>query len=59
MQEFNITIEEADSNNGSIDRRQQMWSFVTYLVKRVVVLISFGPGVVGLLWLLGRIFKKR
>ena len=29
-----------------------------YLLKRFVLLVSFGPGVLGFLWLIGRILKR-
>lgn len=29
-----------------------------YLLRRFVLLVSFGPGVLGLLWLIGRIIKR-
>lgn len=29
-----------------------------YLVKRFLLILSFGPGVLGFLWLLGRIVRR-
>jgi|GEM_PF-528914 hypothetical protein len=29
-----------------------------YLLRRFVLLVSFGPGVLGLLWLIGRIIRR-
>jgi len=59
MTEFETTIEETES---AADEREQVkdrvWGFLTYLLKRMIVLISFGPGIVGVVWLLGRILKR-
>jgi len=38
--------------------KQRAWDFLVYLFKRFILFVSFGTGVMGLLWLLGRIFKR-
>ena len=59
MTEFDTAPDETGS---AVDEREQLkdrvWSLLNYLFKRVIVLVSFGPGIVGVVWLLGRIFKR-
>lgn len=60
MQDYDATAEEAEASaNQRAELIERALTFVKYLLKRLVLLISFGPGILGLLWLLGRIFKKR
>jgi hypothetical protein len=60
MQDFDAATQEAES---SVNKRAEMieraTSFFRYLLQRVVAIVAFGPGILGVLWLLGRIFKKR
>jgi len=59
MQDFDTTMEQAatlgDEREGL---RQRVWEFLIQLLRKVVLFISFGPGVLGVLWILGRIFKR-
>ncbi len=58
MQDFEATMETQTA--ADTERlRDRLWSFLIYVLKRLILVISFGPGVLGLLWLVGRIFKRR
>ena len=58
MQDFDTTM-ETETSDTQERLRDRLWAFLTYVLKRVVLVISFGPGILGLLWLFGRIFKRR
>lgn len=57
MQDFETTTDETNSEDekGFAERSGQISK---NLIKRFILLISFGPGILGFLWLLGRIFKR-
>lgn len=60
MTEFDSTAEGTDvtgdeERENSSHRTKSWWSA---LVKRSVLFISFGPGVLGFLWLIGRIIRR-
>lgn len=59
MQDFDISQDEDisdDRHNGS--NRDHLLDLFHNLLKKLVVFISFGPGVLGVLWFLGKIFKR-
>ena len=62
MQEFDTTMGQTEpkgpDNNDREALKEQAWGYLTYFFKRLVVLVSFGPGILGVVWLLGRIFKR-
>lgn len=58
MQDFDATTVEEARTLGQDEIRERIWEFLTYLLKRVILFVSFGPGVLGVLWLLGRIFRR-
>ncbi len=55
---------EAIMDDGSLasdDReaiKQHIWDLVTYALKRFVLFVSFGPGILGVLWVIGKIFRR-
>lgn len=60
MTEFDSTAEGTDvssdeAHENSSHRTKGWWSAT---VKRTVLFISFGPGVLGFLWLIGRILRR-
>jgi hypothetical protein len=60
MTEFDSTAEGTDAatdeeNESFSSRSKGLWNAT---VKRAVLFISFGPGVLGFLWLIGRILKR-
>lgn len=56
MQEFDTTREDAESVED--EKPAQTGVLLRSLLKRLVVFICFGPGVLGVLWIIGRIFKR-
>jgi len=58
MQDFDATTVEGVDALSQDDLKEKIWDFLTLLVKRVILFVSFGPGILGVLWLLGRIFKR-
>jgi len=46
----------SDEESANSSTRSKGWWNTT--VKRTVLFISFGPGVLGFLWLIGRILKR-
>ena len=39
--------------------REKARDFSSGMLRKILMFISFGPGVLGVLWLIGRIFKPR
>lgn len=39
-------------------RRARFRAFVNMVIKKFVLFLSFGPGVLGFLWLIGRILRR-
>ena len=59
MTEFDATTNELDDSVGGVeDIKVRIWEFFVYLFRRLVVFVSFGPGIVGVLWLVGRILRR-
>ena len=59
MQDFDTTLGESEAQACEREQlRQRVWEFLTRLLKKIILFVSFGTGVLGLLWLLGRIFKR-
>jgi hypothetical protein len=63
MEEFS-SIQNKEINNENIDASQgsailpQMKSVLQKLLRRVIIFIVYGPGVLGFLWLIGRILRR-
>jgi hypothetical protein len=61
MEDFETKTEDAESGQGNECRPDLGLRFagsLRNLIRRLVVFISFGPGILGFLWLLGRILKR-
>jgi len=63
MQDFDTTTEDgatpANENEETREsNREKFRVFAKGALKKFVLFISFGPGVLGFLWLLGRILKR-
>lgn len=59
MQEYDVDIDAA--GEGKSDRHARLARFqelLKYLCKRILVFVCFGPGVLGVLWLIGRLIKR-
>lgn len=50
-QDSSASLDDENSNG-------QIGAFIKSLLKRLVVFICFGPGVLGVLWIIGRLFKR-
>ncbi len=63
MQEFDVSTEKSVGEYAGDETYQQKMArfqeLLKYLSKRLLVFVSFGPGVLGLLWLIGRLFTKK
>lgn len=58
MQDFETTADESNAEDEKECFGERSSQVTKNLIKRFILLISFGPGVLGFLWLLGRIFKR-
>ncbi len=61
VDEFETKTEDTDSFDSEEERsekRARIGEVFRNLLKRVVMLVSFGPGVLGVLWLIGRILRR-
>lgn len=57
MQEFDTSREE-EASAIEDDKPAKTGFLFRSLLKRLVVFICFGPGVLGVLWIIGRVFKR-
>ena len=65
MQDSETTMNPGNARQGAAaaedereNARARLWDFLVALFKRFILFVSFGTGVLGFLWLLGRIFKR-
>jgi len=58
MQDFETQAEDAEAKDGELDALERSKGMLKYLLKRFILIVSFGPGVLGFLWLLGRVLKR-
>ncbi|HEY9732066.1 MAG TPA: hypothetical protein V6C89_09140 [Drouetiella sp.] len=62
MQDFDTTTDEDTAAHESEEchesNREKFRAFAKGALKKFVLFLSFGPGVLGFLWLLGRILKR-
>ncbi|MBI2810980.1 MAG: hypothetical protein HYX67_09155 [Candidatus Melainabacteria bacterium] len=62
MQDFDTTTEDDATTNeneeGRESHREKFRVLAKGALKKFVLFLSFGPGVLGFLWLLGRILKR-
>lgn len=58
MQDFDTNTQEAETPSSTQLRVAQMKEYSRLILKRVVALICFGPGVLGFLWLMSRILRR-
>lgn len=59
MQDFETHAEGAevdDAHEESVAERSK--DLLRYLLKRFILIVSFGPGILGFLWLVGRIIRR-
>jgi hypothetical protein len=59
MQDFETQAEDSEAKSEEqVDALERSKNMLKYMLKRFILIISFGPGVLGFLWLLGRIVKR-
>ena len=58
MQDFETTAQDNDLTSAQSQRLDQMREYLRFIFKRILVFVCFGPGVLGVLWFLGRILKR-
>lgn len=60
MQDFDTTTE---NNESTSEEREPAYvrfnATMKQVFKKFVLFVSFGPGILGFLWLLGKVFKPR
>lgn len=52
--------ETSQDSSSSLEDEQpnRIEDFIRSLLKKLVVFICFGPGVLGVMWIIGRLFKR-
>lgn len=58
MQDYETSQDNANSLEDESGSKNQLGEFIRTLLKKLVVFVCFGPGVLGVLWLFGRLFKR-
>lgn len=59
MEDFDATITDTDvCGEEQESARDRIWEFLSRLIKKAILFVSFGPGILGVAWLLGKIFKR-
>jgi hypothetical protein len=58
MQDFDTQEHDSEVGEGSQDAGERGKNLMRYLLKRFILLVSFGPGILGFLWLVGKIIRK-
>jgi hypothetical protein len=61
MQDFDTTTDDETTGEHEESRetnREKFRAFAKKALKKFVLFLSFGPGVLGFVWLLGRILKR-
>ena len=61
MQDFETQADDSEAavhGHESVDTLERSKGLIKYLVKRFILIVSFGPGILGFLWLLGRVVKR-
>ena len=58
MQDFDVNLEEAEAGSARRAKLEKYRELVRFVLKRVIAFVAFGPGILGCLWLIGRLFKR-
>jgi len=59
MTEFDTTAEDlGNQHDESHPRKKGVDERLKGVLKKVILFVSFGPGVLGLLWLIGKILRR-
>ena len=59
-EDFDTTTTDAETDGAHerVPLKERFEHFVKFVLRRLIVLLSFGPGLLGVLWLLSRILKR-
>jgi hypothetical protein len=58
MQDFETQADDSEASAADDGATQRSKDVFRDLLKRFILVISFGPGVLGFMWLLGRIVRR-
>lgn len=58
MQDFETTTENTEAGEERESLTERLNGYFKPFLKKAILLISFGPGILGVLWLIGKIFKR-
>lgn len=58
MQDFETHAEDAEVDESEESVAERSKDMLRYLLKRFILIVSFGPGILGFLWLIGRIVRR-
>jgi|688.fasta_scaffold1253459_2 hypothetical protein len=58
MQDYETSQDNANSLDDESGSKNHLGEFLRTLLKKIVVFVCFGPGVLGVVWLIGRLFKR-
>lgn len=59
MQDFDVSVDDDNNFDSSQGERLERAKIMSRLaLKRVLMVVFFGPGVLGFLWLIGKLFKR-
>lgn len=58
MQDYETSNDSSSSFDDEVESANHAGDFIRALFKKLVVFICFGPGVLGVLWIIGRLFKR-
>ena len=58
MQDFDTQEHDSEVSEDGEAVSERGKSLMRYLLKRFILILSYGPGVLGFLWLVGKIVRK-
>jgi len=58
MQDFETQADDSEVSNTDETNSERPKEAFRNILKRFILLVSFGPGVLGFLWLVGRIVRR-
>lgn len=57
MQDYE-TSQDSSNSLDEENSRDRVSGLLKALLKKLIVFVCFGPGVLGVLWIIGRLFKR-
>jgi len=58
MQDYETSSQDSSNSLEEETSQDRAGALIKALLKKMVVFICFGPGVLGVLWIIGRLFKR-